>query len=170
MLSVVCSSCWEWTAAPCSLHNPCTTCRALLDHLWQSSSSFETKSSLERFLFPAALPYTFNACYDTTSTYWQAENTPSSKWKHLKVNRRNLMMFCRSSWSSVASALWNDCPKQRMKWKQAVIAPWWLPLLIIFSVDDSQQRFQLNRLLWCVLEDNSGCADTVRDWKISWQN
>lgn len=62
MLSVVCNSCWERTAAPCSLHNLCTTWRVPLDHSLLSSSSLDTRSSPERLLFPAALVVQFLFC------------------------------------------------------------------------------------------------------------
>lgn len=79
MLSMSCVSCWAWTNAPCSLHNLCTTWREALGHLLLPSSNFDTRSSPERLLFPA----------------------------DLNVNKRNLIMFCCASWSSMTPALWN---------------------------------------------------------------
>lgn len=124
MLSVVCNSCCERTAAPCSLHSLCTTWRLPLDHLLPSSSSFDTRSSPEKLLFPAVLRVQFLKPFETLHCYnlltcWQNSQAKQRKAKqldkYLKVNRRNLIMFCSSSCWSVTPALWKDCPNKEIK-------------------------------------------------------
>lgn len=55
MLSISWTPCWVCTNAPCSLHNLFNTWREAFGHLLLPSSSLNTRSSPERFLFPADL-------------------------------------------------------------------------------------------------------------------
>lgn len=80
MLSVVWTSCWARTNAPCSLHNLCNAWREALGHLLLPSSSFDTRSSAERLLFPADLVFQIVTItfYSTTMCFSREPKTNPS--------------------------------------------------------------------------------------------
>lgn len=123
--------CWAWSASPAENgpqhHVHSTICAWPEGCLWTICCCLPpvwTRGHRQKG-WSSQQPWWFNfyfAFHYTATTYWHAQKTaePNSAAakqfeKYLKVSRRNLIMFCRSSCSSVTSALWNDCPNKEGK-------------------------------------------------------
>lgn len=118
MLSIAWTPCWAETNAPCSLHSLCITWREALGHLLPPSSSLDTRSSGERFFFPADLGMQMLTMKPYTASVQYLQREKKNKKideRYLNISRRYLIMFCRASWSSLTPVLWNLCPDEQQK-------------------------------------------------------